>query len=71
MDHSLCQTLTYVDLYRRAFKVFGITALWNRVPVKEPTAEDALAVANVLRVEGNLAARRLAEDIEQACRVAR
>jgi hypothetical protein len=33
-----------------------------------PTPEDALVVARVLRVAGNLQARRLAEDIEQVCR---
>jgi hypothetical protein len=35
-----------------------------------PTPEDALAVARALRMEGNLPARRLAEEIEQVCRAA-
>ena len=70
MSDNSSLTPTYAELYRQAFEVFGIKALWNRAPAKEPTAQDALVVANVLRVEGNLAARRLAEDIERACRAA-
>jgi len=70
MSDNSSLTPTYAELYRQAFEAFGIKALWNRAPAKEPTAQDALVVANVLRVEGNLAARRLAEDIERACRAA-
>ena len=60
----------YVALYRRAFEEFGTLALWSSSPVPNPTPEDALAITHSLRVEGNLAARRLAEQIEQACRAA-
>lgn len=60
----------FVSLYRRAFKEFGTLALWNMRSFEEPTPEDALIVARALRVEGNLRARRLAEEIEQACRAA-
>jgi len=35
-----------------------------------PQPEDALVIARALRIEGNLDARRLAEQIEQACRAA-
>jgi hypothetical protein len=35
-----------------------------------PMPGDALAIARSLRVEGDLNARRLAEQIEQACRAA-
>ncbi len=38
--------------------------------VSDPTPEDALAITHTMRVEGNLQARRLAEQIEQACRAA-
>jgi hypothetical protein len=38
--------------------------------VPDPTPADALAITRSLRVEGNLQARRLAEQIEQACRAA-
>jgi hypothetical protein len=38
--------------------------------LEAPTPEDALVVARALRTEGNLRARRLAEQIEQACRAA-
>jgi hypothetical protein len=55
-------------LYRRAFAEYGASALWNLRSFDGPTPEDALVVARVLRVEGNLQARCLAEQIEQVCR---
>ena len=58
----------FATLYRRAFKDFGVSALWSSRPVPNPTPEDALAITHTLRVEGDLWARRLAEQIEQACR---
>jgi hypothetical protein len=60
----------FVTLYRRAFKQFGGAALWSSKPVPDPTPADALAITHSLRVEGNLQARLLAEEIEQACRAA-
>jgi hypothetical protein len=57
-------------LYRRAFAEYGTLALWNIRSFEAPTPEDALVVARALRIEGNLPARRLAEQIEQACRAA-
>jgi len=59
-----------VSLYRRAFAEFGARALWNKRAVDTPTPEDALVVARALRIEGNRESRRLAEQIEQACRAA-
>jgi hypothetical protein len=56
------------SLYRRAFEDFGASALWSSRPVRHPTAADALAITRSLRVEGDMRARRLAEQIEQACR---
>ena len=56
--------------YRRAFEESGVSALWSSRPVPNPTPADALAITHSLRVEGNLQARRLAEQIEQACRAA-
>jgi hypothetical protein len=58
------------SLYRRAFEAFGASALWSSKPVPNPTPADALAITRSLRVEGNLQARRLAEQIERACRAA-
>jgi hypothetical protein len=58
------------SLYRRAFKEYGTHALWNSRALDRPTREDALAVARALRIHGNLAARRLAEKLEFACRAA-
>jgi hypothetical protein len=58
----------YISLYHRAFKEFGTRALWSTRQLDDPLPEDALVIARVLRIEGNLAARSLAEQIEQACR---
>lgn len=60
----------YRALYRRAFEEFGALALWNSRRLASPTTADAIAVARVLRVEGDLRARALAERIEAACRAA-
>ena len=46
---------------------FGARALWNKRLIEAPTKEDALVVARALRIEGNRAARELAEQIERAC----
>jgi hypothetical protein len=56
--------------YRRAFAEFGLRALWHRKPSATPTIAQALVVADCLRVNGNLRARRLAAEIEAACRAA-
>lgn len=60
----------FVRLYRRAFEEFGASAVWSSRAVPDPTPADALAITRSLRVEGDLEARRLAEQIEQACRAA-
>jgi hypothetical protein len=60
----------FAHLYRQAFEEYGVGALWNKRVLENPTREDALVVARALRVEGNRAARQLAEQIERACRVA-
>jgi hypothetical protein len=70
MSRETTQPEDYVSLYRRAFKEYGVSALWSSRPVPEPTREDALAITRSLRVEGDLNARRLAEQIEEACRAA-
>ena len=58
------------SLYRRAFREHGERALWSSTPVSDPSPADALAITRSLRVEGDRNARRLAEQIEQACRAA-
>jgi hypothetical protein len=60
----------YIVLYRQAFARFGSHALWNIRVQEKPSPEDALVVARVLRNEGDLVARGLAERIEQACHAA-
>ena len=58
----------FATLYRRAFEDYGTQALWNKRMLAQPTPEDALVVARALRIEGDREARKLAEDIERACR---
>jgi hypothetical protein len=58
------------SLYRRAFAQYGARALWNKRELERPTPADALVIARALRVEGDREARRLAEQIERACRAA-
>ena len=70
MGKELTTQEDYVSFYRRAFKDYGSRALWNVRQHENPSPEEALAITRQLRVEGNLAARRLAEQIEKACRVA-
>lgn len=55
-----------VALYRRAFAEFGSRALWNIRQLDEPSVEQMLAITRQLRTEGDMDARRLAEQIEQA-----
>jgi hypothetical protein len=64
------QSEDLASLYRRAFAEYGARALWNKRQIETPTPADALVVARALRVEGDREARRLAEQIERACRAA-
>jgi hypothetical protein len=61
---------TFATLYRRAFAEYGAQALWNKRMLEEPTRDDALVIARALRIEGDREARKLAEQIEKACRAA-
>jgi hypothetical protein len=60
----------YRALYARAFEEFGAVALWNKARLTEPSPEHALVISRALRIEGNRAARTLAEEIERAVRAA-
>jgi hypothetical protein len=60
----------FETLYHRAFAEYRLRALWNVRELDHPSAEEALTIARNLRVEGDLGARRLAEQIERACRAA-
>ena len=68
MSEEQTEHQDYASLYRRAFVQFGTHALWNKRVLDDPTPADALVVARALRIEGDRQARRLAEQIEQACR---
>jgi hypothetical protein len=61
---------TFATLYRRAFAEYGAQALWNKRMLEVPTRDDALVIARALRIEGDREARKLAEQIEKACRAA-
>ena len=65
MSREASKTEDFAALYRRAFREYGASALWSSRPVPNPTCEDALAITWSLRVEGDLQARRLAEEIEE------
>jgi len=60
----------FESLYHRAFADYRLRALWNVREIEHPSAEEALSITRKLRVEGDLSARRLAEQIERACRAA-
>ena len=51
-----------------AFQAFGSRALWNIKEFDQPTMPQVLAITRQLRTEGNMSARRLAEQIETAAR---
>ncbi len=70
MNAPTTEPADFMSLYRRAFADYGTQALWNKRLLDAPTPEDALVVARALRIEGDREARRLAEQIEQACRAA-
>ena len=55
-----------VGLYRHAFEAFGSRALWNIKEFDQPTVSQVQAITRQLRTEGNMSARRLAEQIEKA-----
>jgi hypothetical protein len=55
-------------LYNLAFEKFRGRALWNMKCLEHPTVGEVLAITRALRVEGNLEARQLAEDIEERAR---
>lgn len=55
-------------LYAQAFAKYGVWALWNVPRQEKPTVADALAITRPLRVEGDMGARRLAEEIERLAR---
>lgn len=57
-------------LYTEAFERFGVRALWNSRAVAAPDVADLLAITESLRVEGGIPGRRLAVQIEVACRAA-
>lgn len=57
----------YISLYKRAFADYRAHALWYIRDLENPSRDDAMVVARALRTNGDLAARRLAEQIEQAC----
>jgi hypothetical protein len=57
----------FESLYHRAFADFRLRALWNVRELEHPSAEEALIITRNLRVEGDLSARQLAEELERAC----
>ena len=60
----------FQSLYHRAFADYRVRALWNLRELDNPTPQEALSITHSLRVEGDLHARHLAEQIERACSAA-
>jgi hypothetical protein len=67
MSTGHAQSEELLALYRRAFAEYKSQALWNMRSFDDPTPDDALVVARRLRVDGDMPARFLAEEIERAC----
>jgi len=67
MSEPTSQLPEFVTLYRRAFADYGAQALWYMRLLEEPPEEDTLVVARALRIEGDMKARFLAEQIERVC----
>jgi len=67
MPTDYTQSEELAALYRRAFAEYKSQALWNLRSLEDPAAEDALVVARRLRLDGDMPARALAEEIERAC----
>ena len=70
MDQAAAPLENFAVLYHRAFAEYRLRALWNLRELESPTAEEAVLITRSLRVEGDLKARHLAEQIERACRAA-
>jgi hypothetical protein len=58
----------FENLYHRAFTDYKLRALWDVCELEHPSPAEALTITQNLRAEGDLSARRLAEQIERACR---
>ncbi len=56
------------ELYAEAFERYGTIALWHLRRFERPTVEQALSITRSLRIEGDMGARRLAEEIERVAR---
>lgn len=67
MSSGDAQSEELLTLYRRAFAEYKSQALWNMRSFEHPTPDDALVVARRLRLDGDMPARFLAEEIERAC----
>lgn len=65
---ALAESDKLVRLYRRASMEFGSRALWNIAELPSPTAAEVVAITRQLRTEGDMDARRLAEQIERSAR---
>jgi hypothetical protein len=70
MDDPTPEPMDVACLYRRAFAEFGASALWSSKPVSDPSLAEALTNTHNLRVEVDLQACRLVEQIERQCRAA-
>ena len=70
VNHDATASAELRRLYEAAFADHGSRALWNLRPSENPTVAEVRVVARALRVEGDLASRILAEQMEQLARAA-
>ncbi len=54
-------------MYDEAFDRFGVQALWSCARSDQPTPDQARAIAQTLRRQGDMAAWRLADRLIRAC----
>jgi hypothetical protein len=55
------------SLYHKSFDLYGPLCLWSTKEMDIPSVADVLDAASRLKREGNMASRRLAIEIEDAC----
>ena len=70
MSKSAAPPQDFATLYHQAFRDHRNRAPWNVHELEHLTAEDTSSITRHFSEEGDLSARPLADQIEQACRAA-
>ncbi|WP_244764096.1 hypothetical protein [Shinella curvata] len=67
LDLSQPATAGVASLYHKAFENYGSLCFWSTKEMDEPSVADVLDAASRLKREGNMATRRFALRLEDAC----